>query len=65
MSVRLISSAPSSAAAYREGLIARFVAANDFAIELHLLAEAADYDRANPGAALVDELLGASVGDAA
>lgn len=65
MSVRLITSAPSSDAAYRTDLIRRFLVADDFAVELHLLAEAADYDRANPGASLTDELYGASLGDAA
>jgi hypothetical protein len=65
MSVRLISSAPSSDAAYREGLISRYVTATDFAAELALLAEAARYDKANPGAALADELYGASLGDVA
>ncbi|GGM06078.1 hypothetical protein GCM10010099_22760 [Streptomyces cinereus] len=65
MSLRLISSAPSSDAAYRTDLISRFVAASDFAVELHLLAEAAAYDKANPGGSLTDELLGASLGDVA
>lgn len=66
MSLRLITSAPSSDAAYRTDLISRFVAAPDFAVELHLLAEAADYDKANPGdLPLTDDLLGASLGDVA
>lgn len=54
----LITSAPSSDAEYRTDLIRRYVAADDLTVELALLAEAADYDRANPGAALVDELIG-------
>ena len=66
MSVRLITSAPSSDAAYRTDLITRFVATTDFAVELRLLAEAAGYDKANPGApSLMDELLGARLGDVA
>jgi len=65
MSVRLITSAPSSDAAYRTDLIRRYFAASDWTVELHLLAEAADYDRSNPGASLTDELLGASLGDVA
>lgn len=65
MSVRLITSAPSSDAAYRTDLISQFVAATDFAVELRLLAEAAAYDKANPGGGLTDELLGAQLGDAA
>lgn len=66
MSVRLITSAPSSDAAYREGLIARYVAATDYSVELHLLAEATEYDRVNGGwPPLVDELIAARLGDAA
>jgi hypothetical protein len=65
MSLRLIISAPSSDAAYRTGLISRFVNARDEFTELSLLAEAARYDKANPGASLTDELLGASLGDVA
>jgi hypothetical protein len=62
----LIASAPSSDAAYRTDLIRRYLAAADWSVELQLLAEAADYDRANPGApSLVDELVGAGLGDAA
>ncbi|KOG33307.1 hypothetical protein [Streptomyces resistomycificus] len=65
MSLTLITSAPSSDAAYREGLIRRYLAARDRFAELALLAEAARYDKANPGASLTDELLGASLGDVA
>jgi hypothetical protein len=65
MSLRLIISAPSSDAAYRTGLIARYVTARDEFAELALLAEAARYDKANPGAQLTDELLGAGLGDVA
>ncbi|HEY1094963.1 MAG TPA: hypothetical protein VGE61_09675 [Glycomyces sp.] len=62
----LITSAPSSDAAYRTDLIRGFLAARDAFTELALLAEAADYDRANPGApSLVDELIGAHLGDVA
>ncbi|MEH0442470.1 hypothetical protein QA811_02045 [Streptomyces sp. B21-102] len=66
MSLRLITSAPSSDAAYRTGLIRQYLAAADWAIELHLLAEASDYDRANPGApSLTDELVGSRLPAAA
>jgi hypothetical protein len=66
MSVRLITSAPSSDAAYRADLIGQFVAAADWTAELHLLAEAADYDRANPDApSLTDELVGSRLPAAA
>lgn len=66
MSLRLIVSAPSSDAAYRTDLIGQFVAATDWAVELHLLAEASDYDRANPGApSLTDELVGSRLPAAA
>ncbi|MGV9352316.1 hypothetical protein [Streptomyces misionensis] len=61
----LISSAPSSDAAYRTDLIRRYLAAGDEFTELALLAEAARYDKANPGAQLTDELLGAGLGDVA
>lgn len=62
----LITSAPSSDAAYRTDLIRRYLAAADEFAELHLLAEAARYDATNPGApSLVDELHGASLGDVA
>ena len=61
----LITSAPSSDAAYREDLIRRYLSATAEFAELALLAEAACYDKANPGASLVDELLGASLGDVA
>jgi len=66
MSVRLITSAPSSDAAYRTSLITRYVAATDWTVELQLLAEAAGYDSTNPGApSLTDELIGAGLGDVA
>ena len=66
MSLRLITSAPSSDAAYRADLINRYLAAVDWTAELHLLAEAADYDKANPdGYPLTDDLLGARLGDVA
>jgi hypothetical protein len=61
----LITSAPSSDAAYRTDLIRRYLAASDSFAEMALLAEAARYDKANPGESLVDELLGAALGDAA
>ncbi|MFF9624256.1 hypothetical protein [Streptomyces griseosporeus] len=61
----LITSAPSSDAAYRTDLIRRYLTAADEFTELALLAEAARYDRANPGAALYDELIGAGLGDVA
>lgn len=62
----LITSAPSSDAAYRTDLIRRYLAAHDEFAELHLLAEAARYDQANPGSPpLVDELIGAGLGDVA
>lgn len=65
MSLTLITSAPSSDAAYRTDLIRRYLAAGDEFTELALLAEAARYDKANPGSSLTDELYGASLGDAA
>lgn len=65
MSLTLITSAPSSDAAYREGLIRRYVAARGEFAELALLAEAVRYDKANPGESLVDELHGAALGDVA
>jgi hypothetical protein len=61
----LITSAPSSDAAYRTDLIRRYLAAGDEFTELALLAEAARYDKANPGASLVDELVGSALGDVA
>jgi hypothetical protein len=61
----LITSAPSSDAAYRTDLIRRYLAAKDWRTELALLAEAARYDKANPGASLTDELFGAGLGDVA
>jgi hypothetical protein len=65
MSLTLITSAPSSDAAYREGLIRRYVTARGEFAELALLAEAARYDKANPGESLTDELLGSALGDVA
>ncbi|MFE8961765.1 hypothetical protein [Streptomyces iakyrus] len=61
----LITSAPSSDAEYRTDLIRRYLAAGDQFTELALLAEAARYDKANPGGSLVDELHGSALGDAA
>ena len=61
----LITSAPSSDAAYRTAMIRRYVSAN-FTVQVHLIAEAMDYDKANPGApSLLDELRGASLPAAA
>jgi hypothetical protein len=65
MSLRLISSAPSSDAAYRTGLISRYLNARSSRERLAIRNEALAYDRANPGASLVDELLGARLGDVA
>ena len=65
MSLRLVTSALSSDAAYREDLISRYVTARDEFAQLALLAEAARYDKANPGAQLTDELYGANLGDVA
>lgn len=65
MSLTLITSAPSSDAAYREGLIRRYLAAGSEFAELAVLAEAARYDKANPGASLTDELYGSGLGDVA
>lgn len=63
MSLRLITSTD---AAYRAGLIARYATTSDWAEELALLAEAATYDRHNPGGpSLSDELYGARLGDTA
>ncbi|MFG3046272.1 hypothetical protein ACGFZR_15250 [Streptomyces sp. NPDC048241] len=61
----LITSAPSSDAAYRTDLIRRYLAATDKFTKLALLAEAARYDKANPGHSVVDELFGAALGDVA
>lgn len=61
----LITSAPSSDAAYRTDLIRRYLSATAEFAELALLAEAARYDKANPGASLVDELVGSGLGDVA
>jgi hypothetical protein len=60
----LITFAPSDAA-YRTGLISRYLNARSSRERLAIRNEALAYDRANPGAALVDELLGASLGDVA
>jgi hypothetical protein len=66
MSLILITSAPSSDAEYRADLVSRyFDAAPGSKARRRLRKEAADYDRSNPGASLVDELLGASLGDVA
>jgi hypothetical protein len=65
MSLRLISSAPTTDTAYRTGLISRYLNARDWAARQAIRDEAAAYDRANPGASLVDELLGARLGDVA
>lgn len=66
MSLRLISSAPSSDAAYRTDLISLYLTARDRGSKRELLTEAARYDTANPDApSLTDELFGASLGDAA
>ncbi|GGV91661.1 hypothetical protein [Streptomyces massasporeus] len=61
----LITSAPSSDAAYRTALIRRYLSAGSRRVRQALLAEAARYDKANPGAALVDELVGSALGDVA
>ncbi|MFJ3950280.1 hypothetical protein ACIPXV_09445 [Streptomyces libani] len=67
MSLRLIARQSSSnGSAYRADLIARYVRADSWDVERHLLAEATRYDKDNPGApSLVDELHGARLGDAA
>jgi hypothetical protein len=65
MSLRLIVSAPSSDFDYRADLIHRYLAARHSRVRKALLAEAARYDLANPGAYLRDELLGAGLGDVA
>jgi hypothetical protein len=61
----LITSAPSSDAAYRTDLIRRFLAASDDVTQLELLAEAARYDEVNPGESLLDELYGSALPAAA
>lgn len=62
----LISSAPSSDAAYRTALIRRYLNASSHRARMAARTEAVEYDRANPGApSLVDELHGAGLGDAA
>lgn len=70
MSLRLITSAPSAPVSdweYRADLISRWLAADDWAVELRLLAEAVAYDKATPDddPPLVDELLGTRLGDVA
>ena len=65
MSLTLITSAPSSDAAYREGLIRRYLAARSSRTRTALRNEAARYDKANPGASLADELYGSGLGDVA
>jgi hypothetical protein len=62
----LITSAPSSDAEYRTGLISRYLTARSSRTRKALRAEAAAYDGTNPGApSLTDELFGASLGDVA
>lgn len=62
----LISSAPSSDAAYRTDLIRRYLAAKTRRVRRRLRVEAEIYDLSNPGApSLLDELLGAGLGDVA
>ncbi|WP_406418369.1 hypothetical protein [Streptomyces sp. NBC_01614] len=62
----LISSAPSSDAAYRTGLIRRYLATGSRRVRDALLDEARRYDTANPGAlSLTDELYGSALGDVA
>jgi hypothetical protein len=61
----LITSAPSSDAAYRIDLIRRYLAASDDVTQLELLAEAARYDEVNPGESLLDELYGSALPAAA
>lgn len=69
MSLRLIVSAPSAQpstdAEYRADLVTRYVTATDWAQELALLAEAARYDKDNPGSSLADELYGTRLNTAA
>jgi hypothetical protein len=66
MSLRLITSAPSSDAAYRTGLISRYLTAPSRREREAVRKEAAAYDNANPGGlSLTDELYGASLGDVA
>ncbi|MEU8642285.1 hypothetical protein AB0C91_10240 [Streptomyces sp. NPDC048674] len=65
MSLRLISLAPSSDAAYRTALIASYLIARSSRERLAIRNEALVYDRTNPGASLMDELLGARLGDVA
>lgn len=53
-------------AAYRADVVTRFYAASDPFVELAVLREASDYDKAHPGEQpLLDELLGAGLGDVA
>ncbi|MDR3083111.1 MAG: hypothetical protein LBV60_19695, partial [Streptomyces sp.] len=63
MSLRLIATAPSSAAVYRADLIRRYVAARSRQERAAVMAEAATYDLANPGQSLRDELIDARRGD--
>lgn len=69
MSLRLIASAPSEQpandAAYRADLVTRYVTATSWDRELALLAEAARYDKDNPGSSLADELYGTRLNTAA
>jgi len=66
MSLTLITSAPSSDAAYREGLIRRYLTARSSRTRKALRAEAAAYDKANKDApSLTDELYGSALGDVA
>ena len=66
MSLTLITSAPSSDAAYRTSLIRRYLTARSSRTREALRAEAAAYDKANKGApSLTDELYGAALGDVA
>lgn len=65
MSLTLITSAPASDDEYRAGLIVRYLTARSSWEREALRKEAADYDKANPGASLADELYGAALGDVA
>ena len=56
---------PRSDAEYRTAMITRYLGAS-FTVQVHLLSEAVDYDKANPGApSLVDELRASALGDVA
>jgi hypothetical protein len=63
MPLYLITTAPSSDAAYRTDLIRRYLAARSWQERKEVMAEAAAYDLANPGASLRDELIDARRGD--